>query len=415
MNDAISNTETGDAERAVLGSILLTNGKVLDDLYLTEDDFYNINYGKAFELMRRMHNEGQPVDVITFTSDKRFKAVPMATVMDCHEWTSYVPTASSATFYAQIVKESSVRRRLETSARMIIHKAKSVDFQDLTEFARSDIDKALGVSASTVAFVEDEMGATLDEMNEPSSAYPTPWRALTEAIGGFRPACLYIIGARPGIGKTSVGIQSAIELAKYGAVAFSSLEMRRQEIHKRIISAELEIPMDSVMNNRLYEADWQKIADYRSKLRPAIAIDDRASVTIQDIRTHVRSVMRKVPISGIIVDYLQLMSTADNRPRHEVVAEFSRQLKIMARDFNVPVIALSQLNRASETRQDRKPSLSDLRESGSIEQDADVVILLHQEETDLFLDVAKNRHGAPTMVKLVWQGHYARAVSAGGF
>lgn len=415
MNNQTNNSEISDAERAVLGSILLTNGKVLDDIYLTGDDFHSINLGKAFELMKLMHNEGQPVDAITFTADKRFKAVPIATAVDVHEWISYVPTATSATFYAQIVKESSVRRRLETSARMIIHKAKSVDFQDLTEFARSDIDKALGVSASTVSFVEDEMAATLDEINAPSSAYPTPWRALTEAIGGFRPACLYIIGARPGIGKTSVGIQSAIELAKYGAVAFSSLEMRRQEIHKRIIASELEIPMDSVMNNRLFEADWLKISEYRAKLRPAIAIDDRASVTIQDIRTHVRSVMRKVPISGIIVDYLQLMSTSDNRPRHEVVAEFSRQLKIMARDFNVPVIALSQLNRASETRQDRKPSLSDLRESGSIEQDADVVILLHQEETDLYLDVAKNRHGAPTVVKLVWQGHYARAVNAGGF
>jgi len=413
LNNEININDTKNAEIAVLGSILLTNGAVLDDIVLLEEDFYNVNLGKAYNLMSKIRNEGSPVDAITFTSDKRFRALN-TTVIDVHEWTSSVPSPSAASYYATIIKESAVRRRLELSARLIIQKAKTVDFKDLTEFARADIDHALGVSVGTVKFVEDEISATIDEMGKPSSAYPTPWRALTDAIGGFRPACLYVIGARPGIGKTSVGIQSALELAKHGAVAFSSLEMRREEIHKRIISSELEIPMDAVMNNRLYESDWNKIATYRARLKPRIAIDDRASVTIQDIRTHVRSVMRKVPVSGLIVDYLQLLSTVDNRPRHEVVAEFSRQLKILAKDFNIPVIALSQLNRASENRQDRKPSLSDLRESGSIEQDADVVILLHQDETELYLDVAKNRHGAPTVVKLVWQGHYARAVNVGG-
>jgi replicative DNA helicase len=289
--------------------------------------------------------------------------------------------------------------------------AQSLEFSYLTETARKRLDDAVGIKQHKINFITDEIADTIDAMQQPSKAYPTPWALLTKAIGGFRAGSLYTIGARPGKGKTSIGLQCAMTLSRNGAVAFASLEMGRMELHKRIISIGASIPMESTMNNSLTQSEWERLARFKEEIRPNIAIDDRAEVSIHDIRSFARSVNRVMPLRGVIVDYLQLMSSKDNRPRHEIVAEMSRQLKILARDLEVPVIALSQLNRNSEMRSDKKPSLADLRESGAIEQDSDVVILLHQEDDLILLDIAKNRQGPPALVKLRWEGEYARAVS----
>jgi len=399
------------AEQSVLGAVLLTNGKILDDLTLTPEEFYSQMHEQVYRIMQIMWNKNEPIDVITLSNNYDIRKIGGLTPVMFHEWTSVVPTPSSAVFYANVIHESFVRRKLAESATRITQMAKEANFDNLTETARSEIDKALGVSKSSVSFVYQDIDKTVASINEPSLAVATPWLGLTSAIGGWRQGALYVIGARPGRGKTSIGIQSALEMAKYGAVAFSSLEMRKEEIHKRIMSMTASIPMDSLMNNRMTERDLGKWAVLKDSVRPAIAIDDRAEVTIQDIKTHARSVHRITPLSAIIVDYLQLMTSKDNRPRHEIVSDFSRQLKIMARDLNVPVIALSQLNRSSEARIDKRPSLGDLRESGAIEQDADVVILLHlDDDGNMLLDVAKNRHGAQAIVKLTWEGQYARAI-----
>ena len=400
-----------DAEVSVLGSTLLTNGKALDDLALTGEEFYAPKHEAVYRLMLKMWNEGQSVDVITLVADARFMATK-ATADEAHQWTSWTPTSANVEYYADIVMQLHVRRSLHFTALQISEMAKTAEFETLTETARSAIDKSLGLAKSPVVFVAHEIDETILNLDKPSEALPTPWLGLNSAIGGWRKGALYIIGARPGRGKTSIGIQAALELAKHGSVAMSSLEMRREEIHKRIASMTTSIPMDALMNHKMTKGDWEKWALLRSQVRPMIAIDDRAEVTIHDIRTHARTVAREMPLQAIIVDYLQLMTSKDNRPRHEIVAEFSRQLKIMARDLNVPVIALSQLNRSAEGRIDKKPSLGDLRESGAIEQDADVVILLHIEDDGeiMTLDVAKNRHGAQAVVRLRWEGQYARAV-----
>ena len=400
-----------EAEIMVLGSVLLTNGKCLDDLTLIPEDFYSPKHELAYRVMLSMWANNEPVDVITF-GDRTARLHPDKIKMDeVHQWTSWVPTASNVTYYAEIVHEAYVRRRLYTASEDIAKATKTEEFSVLTEYARGKIDHALGVAKSAVSFVYDELDGTIKSLSDPTPTFFTPWRGLDQAIGGWRPGALYVIGARPGRGKTSIAIQSAIELGKQGAVAFSSLEMRREEIHKRIVAITASVPMDSLMNNRMSQRDYEKWDLLKDKVKPAIAIDDRAEVTIGDIRTHARSVSRQAPLSGIIVDYMQLMTSRDNRPRHEIVADFSRQLKILARDLNVPVLALSQLNRASEARIDKKPSLADLRESGSIEQDADVVILLHlDDDGTMILDVAKNRHGAQATVRLNWEGSYARAV-----
>lgn len=402
---------SNQAEQSILGAVLLSNGKILDDLTLNPEEFYSPIHEQVYRICLSMRNRNEPIDPITLSNNYEIRKINGLTPAMLHEWTSIVPTVSSASFYAKVVNEAYVRRKLIESASRITQMAKEGNFEQLTETARSDVDKALGITKSAVSFVYEEIDKTVKSINEPSPSIPTPWMGLTSAIGGWRQGALYVIGARPGRGKTSIGIQSALEMAKHGAVAFSSLEMRSEEIHKRIISMTASIPMDSLMNNRMSEREMAKWEILRDSVKPVIAIDDRAEVSIQDIKTHARSVNRIAPISGIIVDYLQLMTSKDNRPRHEIVSDFSRQLKIMARDLNVPVIALSQLNRSSEARIDKRPSLGDLRESGAIEQDADVVILLHlDDDGSMILDVAKNRHGAQAIVKLQWEGQYARAI-----
>lgn len=403
-------TYNKDAELAVIGGILISNGKCLDDLTLQPDDFFDLKIGKLFGLTRKMHLNGQGVDAITISSNPDFAAIGMH-VADLHKLTDYAIHAHNVEYYADLVVEASIRRKVIDASSKIIVDAKSLDFSFLTETARKRLDDAVGIKSHKISFITDEIADTIDAMQQPSKAYPTPWALLTKAIGGFRAGSLYTIGARPGKGKTSVGLQCAMTLSRNGAVAFSSLEMGRMELHKRIISIGASIPMESTMNNALTQSEWERLARFKEEIRPNIAIDDRAEVSIHDIRSFARSVHRAMPLKGVIVDYLQLMSSKDTRPRHEIVAEMSRQLKILARDLEVPVIALSQLNRNSEMRSDKRPSLADLRESGAIEQDSDVVILLHQEDDLLLLDIAKNRQGAPALVKLRWEGEYARAVS----
>ena len=399
-----------EAEKSILGAILLSY-RIMDELSISPEDFYDPKHEAAFRIMRKMFLGGEPIDPITLGNNIEFQNNKNLNESLLYEWTSFVPTASSAPYYANIIYECSIRRRLNVAAATIQQESLNVDFDALTESARGKIDNALGVRQANISFITDEIAATIDSMTRPTKSYQTPWAVLTKAIGGFRSGSLYTIGARPGKGKTSIGLQCAMVLSREGAVAFSSLEMRREEMHKRIISIGASIPMDSTMNNRVTPDEWERISRKQADIRPNIAIDDRAEVSVHDIRNFARSVNRQSPLAGIVVDYLQLMSSKDNRPRHEIVAEMSRQLKILARDLDVPVIALSQLNRNSEQRTDKRPSLSDLRESGAIEQDSDVVILLHQEDDTLLLDVAKNRQGPPSLVRLKWQGEFARAVS----
>jgi replicative DNA helicase len=402
---------SSDAEKALVAAVLQTNGRCLDDIAITPAEFFEPRLGKIYGIMLGMRKRGEPIDPVTLYENAEFRTMPDVGPTTAWQLIDNAPYSDNAEYYANLISQAAVRRQLSYAGQAIIEDAGKADYAYLIESARKRVDDALGIAKSPVRFIYDEIDETIESLTRPSEAMKTPWLGLTSAIGGWRRGALYIIGARPGKGKTSIGLQAAIELSKYGSVALSSLEMRREEIHKRIMATQASIPMDALMNNKMTERDWEKWAILRNQINPAIAIDDRAEVSVQDIRVHARTVNRERPLSGIVVDYLQLMTTRDSRPRHEVVADFSRQLKIMARDLNVPVIALSQLNRAAEARLDKRPSLGDLRESGAIEQDADVVILLHIDENEtMTLDVAKNRHGAQALVKLRWEGQYARAV-----
>jgi replicative DNA helicase len=365
-------------------------------------------YGDIFDTMRRMQLDGKPIDPTTVGGELPAHAVFLWSVTD------EVPSTSNTLFHAQMVHEAAVRRRVAEAGTRIHSWAGDLDLADLADKARKEVDDALGMQKRKVRFMQDTIGDTIAAIGKPSKSVPSPWRSLNETIGGFRPGGLYVIGARPGVGKTAVSMQAALELSKHGVVAYSSLEMPEHELHLRAISAGAWVP------HALLEAphplpDWarKRVAEWKAATPKMIAFDDRGSVTVNDIRAHARSVSREGHLAGVVVDYLQLISGASGSKRLEVVTEASRQLKLLARDLECPVIALSQLNRNSESRMDKRPALSDLRESGAIEQDADLVVLLHRDmeprpeqvnEFDML--VAKNRHGQTRALSMEWHGEF---------
>ncbi len=293
----------------------------------------------------------------------------------------------------------------------IIAGADEMKSDQLVDYARKQIDDALGSQVASVSFTSDDIMATIDLLGKKSPVFASGWSRLNDIIGGFRPGGLYIIAARPAVGKTVIGLQIAEALAKAGAVAFNSLEMSKSELHKRLIASVLSVPMDELTAHQLSTVSDIKIAKNLDKLRLPISFDDRAGISVQEIRTHARSVARKMSLAGVVVDYIGLITdkSGRERSRYESVTEVSQQLKVLARDLNVPVVALAQLNRNVEGRKDGKPMMADLRDSGSLEQDADVVILLHREGNKINLDVAKNRHGQTGIVTLNFEGDYSRA------
>lgn len=395
-----------DAEQSVIGSVLLTNGKCLDDLNLRPEDFFEPRLAEIYSTMLQMRAEGLGIDVITVG-----QRLPKYST-NLHEYTAYTPTAANVDFYAQMVADASTRRRLVVASHSIIDATQHNGPETLVEFARSAVDDALGARVASVSFMQEDIFDTIDMLGKKAPVFASPWDHLNTVIGGFRPGALYIVAARPAVGKTVIGLQIAQKLAEAGAVAFNSLEMSKSELHKRFIASVCEIHMEELTSHQLSKVSDQRLATNREKLRLPISFDDRAGISVADIRLHARSVARKMSLAGVVVDYIGLIGdkSGRDRSRYESVTEVSQQLKVMARDLNVPVVALAQLNRNVEGRKDGKPMMADLRDSGSLEQDADVVILLHREQNRINLDVTKNRHGQTGVVSLKFQGEYSRAI-----
>ena len=264
-------------------------------------------------------------------------------------------------------------------------------------------------------FLEDTIEATITHLDEKVTSIPTVWPSLNDILTGLRPGAVYVVGARPSVGKSVVALQLAQALLKAGSVAFFSLEMSTNDLTARLLSNELKIDMGRLEKHDLTPGDWKRVGEWLKERRTVpLAINENTGASITDIKKYVRNVHRRKPLAGIVVDYLQLMSqpAGDKRARHEFVADMSRQLKVLAMDLDVPVIVLSQLNRSSESREDKMPGLHDLRESGAIEQDADVVILLHREiigdnKNRMLMAVAKNRRGDTGALEFDFAGHYS--------
>ncbi len=404
-------------EQSVIGSILLTNGKALDNLTLTPADFDDIANERIYKTLLEMKAGRQPIDVMTVGA-----ALPkLASYL--HDIVTATPTAASVSYYANKVIEDATRRRLAVAGTMIHSKAQHEDLATVFDTAKKEIDELIDRNTATKpSYVADELLPYLDEIDKPKHYPESPWPLLNDIITGFRPGALYIIGARPGVGKTIVGLQIAWELSKQGPVSFHSLEMGKSELYNRIISMEAEVYIGNIEKGNLQEWEWDRIARVRQDIQShQLAIHDKSGQNLLQIRALANSVKGNDRLEAIVVDYLGLIQdTEKGRKRYEMITDISIGLKNLARDLNVPVIALAQLNRGPEQRKDSQPDMADLRDSGGIEQDADSVILLHRVQTEddqfewqksqMIMKVAKNRHGGLGEVALKFEGHLSRVI-----
>lgn len=357
--------------------------------------------------MLSMRNQSKHIDMVTVMDAVPAQQAFIATLTD------HAPFAYAVDSYAGIIANHSMRRKLSAVAAGLNQLEQGMTVDDMAERARALVDNAVGESKAKVKFVRDFVPSVVSRIKSDDLFTPTPWKSLDFAIGGFRPGAVYVIAARPGVGKTVVAAQCAVALSQNGLVPFSSLEMSGDELVTRMISEQLQISVSHLKDARMDQRDWDKFDAGRGRIDGLqIAIDDRSGIGPGEVRSFVRTVSRHGKLAGVVVDYMQLMTSKAKLERHNQVAEFSRQLKILAKDFQIPVIALSQLNRNVENRAESHPRLSDLRESGAIEQDADVVMLLRREGQEMdermIIDVAKNRHGHTGEVELSWNGIFSR-------
>lgn len=425
-----------EAEQSVLGSILIDSSclnKVIQILNHA-DYFYSANHKAIYSVMLEMFTMGQPVDYVTVLD----KLKGMENI-DYNHFKSYllqlaqiVPSVSNVSFYADIVKDKYNLRRLVGTAKEIISDASSgdVDSADLLNSAEQKIfDIRRGKETHGLQRINEIVIQTFDRLDELNSrtdqeysGLPTGIRELDRIIMGLNKTDLILLASRPGMGKTSFSLNIAehVGIVKNKKVAIFSLEMSKEQLVSRMLSTQAKISGQNLRLGKLSEKEWMSLIEAGDVLSKApIYIDDTPGITIPEMKAKLR---RLGDVDLVIIDYLQLMSSPkriDNRVQE--ISEITRNLKIMAKELDVPVLTLSQLSRASEQRADHKPMLSDLRDSGSIEQDADIVMFLYREgyygsnEVSEEGDknhgeciVAKNRHGETRTVDLHWQGEYMR-------
>ena len=413
-----------DAERSVLGAMLLSTEAMAEVVELLDaEDFYRSAHGKIYQALRMLFGHGEPIDVITAVDALRRAGIleEVGGALYLRDLIDEVPTPAGAPHYAKIVADAALRRRLIGAAADIIDTAYegATDADGIADGAEQRIyDVARREDTEDAAIVGDLINRAMSELESiqnRESAYtglPTGFRDLDDLTSGLQPGNLVIIAARPGIGKSSLAINIARNVAVTNEpVAVFSLEMSRYEIGMRLLCGEARVPWDRIRNKRVGPDDWIRVVQAGETLHEApLHIVDAGNVNIVDIRAKARRMKTgRQGLSMIIVDYLQLMTSPNmRRPdnRQQEVAEISRSLKLLAKELSIPVVALSQLNRNPEARADKRPQLSDLRESGAIEQDSDIVLFIHRDDLDpekkreAELILAKHRNGPTGNVRL---------------
>ncbi|HEY4744815.1 MAG TPA: replicative DNA helicase [Desulfuromonadaceae bacterium] len=432
-----------EAEMSILGGILIDNdaiNRVLE--LLLPEDFYRESHRKIFQAMMRLTDQREPCDLITMTAILRKQgeleevggAAYLATLVD------YVPTAANISYYCKIVKEKAVNRKLISVATEIATRGydEQSDVNELLDVAQKQIyeiseNKLRPQYVPVQAVVKDtfKILKSLHDRKELITGTPTGYTDLDTMTAGFQPGDLIIIAARPSMGKTTL----ALNIAQYASAeskkkipsAIFSLEMGKEQLVMRFFASIARVDFGKMRTGHFQDSDWPRLTRAAGVLHDSrIFIDDTPAISVLELRSKARRLKSEHDIGLIIVDYLQLMRGSNSESRQQEISEISRSLKALAKELSVPVIALSQLNRELEKRGDKRPMMSDLRESGAIEQDADVIMFVYREavycescrkrdgscteghERNAELIIGKQRNGAIGTVKLAFLGEHTR-------
>jgi replicative DNA helicase len=427
------------AEQCVLGGMLLSKDAIADVVeVLRPTDFYRPAHQTVYDAALDLYGRGEPADPVTvaaeLTRDGLLERIGGAPYL--HTLIASVPTAANAGYYAAIVRERAVLRRLIEAGTKVVQLGYGAvgntggDVDEVVDRAQAAVYEVVERRTSEdYVPLESAMMSTLAELeaieghNGEMSGVPTGFRDLDELTNGLHPGQLIVIAGRPGLGKSTLGLdflRNASIKHSLPSVLFS-LEMGKSEITMRLLSAEARVPLQRMRTGHMNDEDWNKLARRMGEAASApMFLDDSPNMTMMEIRAKARRLKQRHDLKLVVLDYLQLMSSSRRvESRQQEVAEMSRSLKLLAKELEVPVVAISQLNRGAEQRSDKRPQLSDLRESGAIEQDADMVILLHREDAyekespragEADLIVAKNRNGPTQDVVVSSQLHYSRFV-----
>ena len=425
-----------EAEQSVLGAMMMSKDAIADVVeVLRGADFYRPNHETIYDAIVNLFGKGEPADPITVAGElgRLGELQKIGGAVYLHDLLASVSVAANAIYYANLVREKAVLRRLVNA---------SIRIAQLGYQGQGDVDKIVDEAQQTLYEVTDKrtsedykslgelMEPTFDELEAIQSSgdalagVPTGFIELDRLTNGLHGGQMIIVAARPGVGKSTFALDVCRAAAIHNDIttAFFSLEMSQTEIVMKVLSAEASVHLSRLRGSgRMDEADWQRVTDKGVLLsNKPFFVDDSPNLTMMEIRAKARRLKQRNDLGLVVIDYLQLMSSGKKVESRQIeVSEFSRQIKLLAKELDIPVIALSQLSRNTEQRKDGIPQLSDLRESGSIEQDADIVIMLHRPEmytqnpTDeergmAAFHVLKHRNGETGRIDALFQGHFSR-------
>ncbi len=424
-----------DAEMSVLGGMMLSKDAIADVIeILRSTDFYRPAHASVYDVVVELFGRGDPADAVTVGAELKRKGEleRIGGLPYLHTLVATVPTAANAAYYAGIVREQAQLRSLvEVGTRIVQlgYTTDGADVEGLVNLAQSEVFAVSEQRNSTDYVTLEQVVPELYEELERNAnrdggldGVPTGFSELDAKLNGLRAGQMIIIAARPGGGKSTLAMDICRSCAVHNnkAAAYFSLEMNRTELSMRLLAAESRVFLDRMIKGELETRDWQEIARTLDKISQApLIVDDSPNMTMGEIRAKSRRMKQQFDIQLIVIDYLQLLTSGGKsvESRQQEVSEFSRSIKLLAKELEIPIVAVAQLNRDSEKRNDKRPQVADLRESGSLEQDADVVLLIHRE--DMFNEntekqgmadiiIGKQRSGPRGIVELAFQGHFSR-------
>ncbi|MCI5826557.1 MAG: replicative DNA helicase [Arcanobacterium sp.] len=429
-----------EAEISVLGGMLINKDAIADVVEIIhEHDFYRPQHALIFHTILDLFAKGEPADAITVSAElsRQGKLEQVGGLPYLHTLVSSVPTSANAAYYAKLVLDQAKLRALVEAGTKIVQLGYNTDGGDVDGLMETAQEEMFAVAESHIKHDYKRLDSVLDEVlveieknnarDGKLAGLSTGFSELDDILGGLRAGQMIIVAARPGMGKSTLAMDFCrhVAIKQHLPVAFFSLEMNRTELVMRVLAAESNVFLNNLIKGGLKQDQYQRIAQTVDRIGDApLIVDDSPNLTMTEIRAKARRLAQQEGIQMIVIDYLQLLTSGGKavESRQQEVSDFSRSIKLLAKELNIPIVAIAQLNRNPEARADKKPQVADLRESGSLEQDADVILLIHRKDMDSNgpdqppseIIIGKHRSGPTGSVELMFQGSRARFANFGG-